>query len=335
MNDTQHTRVTLARRPSGMAVRDDFALVSAPLPEPGPGEFRVRLAYVSLDPAMRGWMNDVKSYVPPLALGDTMRGFSAGYVETSNNPDFAPGDPVAGLFGVQSHAISDGRGVAKCDLALAPLERWIGGLGMPGITAYFGTIDIAKPQPGETVVVSAASGAVGALVGQIAKMKGARTVGIAGGPEKCALVTGEYGFDAAIDYKADGWREALAAATPNGIDVYFESVGGEIFDFVLTRMNTFGRIPVCGMISLYNATELPPGPKNIRSVLINRLNVRGFIVFDFITRYPEAMTALAEWHAAGTLKMREDVRDGGLEAFADVLNLLYTGGNTGKLVLRL
>ncbi len=332
---TDHQRVTLAQRPHGMAKREDFAIETGLLPEPGAGEFRVKLDYVSLDPAMRGWMNDVKSYVPPLAIGETMRGFSAGHVDVSNHPDFKPGDPVAGLFGVQSHAISDGSGVTQCDLGLAPLERWIGGLGMPGLTAYFGLLDIGQPKPGETVVISAASGAVGSIVGQIAKLKGARAVGIAGGPEKCATLMDTLGFDAAIDYKAEGWKDTLKTATPDGIDVYFESVGGDIFDFALTRMNTFGRIPVCGMISMYNATEVPPGPQNLRSVLVNRLTMRGFIVFDFIKRYSEAANALAEWHSAGKIVMREDVRDGGLDAFPDVLNELYTGGNDGKLVLRL
>lgn len=327
-------QVTLARRPHGQATREDFAITTSPVPEPGAGEFRVRIAYVSLDPAMRGWMNEGRSYVPAIPIGGMMRGFSAGIVEASNNAGFAVGDAVAGLFGVQSHAISDGTGAVKCDLSLAPLERWIGGLGMPGLTAYFGLLDVGQPKAGETVVISAASGAVGSLVGQIAKLKGCRAVGIAGGPEKCARVR-DLGFDAAVDYKAADWQDQLASAAPDGIDIYFESVGGPIFDHVLTRMNTFGRIPVCGMISMYNATELPPGPKNMRMVLINRLTLRGFIVFDFIERYGEAMQALSEWHAAGKLMMTEDVREGGLDAFPDVLNALFTGGNVGKLVLKL
>ena len=283
---------------------------------------------------MRGWINEGKSYVPPVAIGDVMRSYSVGVIDASNHPDFKVGDAVQGLLGVQQYAISDGATVGKVDLTMAPMERWVGGLGMPGWTAYFGLLDVGQPKPGETVVVSAASGAVGSIVGQIAKIKGCRVVGIAGGPDKCAYVTKELGFDACVDYKGGNLAEALKAACPKGIDVYFENVGGEILDTVLTQMNVFGRIPVCGLISAYNATSAPAGPKNLRYLLTQRLTMRGLIVFDWAKRIPEAIKELGTWHGEGKLKIREDVRTGGIDAYPDTLNLLYTGGNNGKLVLK-
>jgi NADPH-dependent curcumin reductase len=326
--------VKLARRPKGMVVREDFRVEDGPVPEPGDNQFRVKIEYISLDPAMRGWINDTKSYVPPVAIGETMRGYSAGIVEKSNNPAFKPGDAVQGLFGVQQYAVSDGARVVKVDTSQAPLQRWIGGLGMPGWTAYFGLLEVGQPKAGETVVVSAASGAVGSIVGQIAKIKGCRAVGIAGGADKCRYVRDELGFDACVDYKAGNLTADLKAAAPKGIDVYFENVGGEILDTVLLQMNLFGRIPVCGLISAYNATAVPEGPKNLRAVLTQRLRMQGLIVFDWANRVPEAISQLGAWHKEGKLKIREDVREGGLETFPDVLNLLYTGGNLGKLVLK-
>jgi NADPH-dependent curcumin reductase len=326
--------VRLARRPRGMATRADFTIEDGPVPEPGPGEFRLRIACISLDPAMRGWMNDTRSYVAPVKLGEVMRAGAAGIIEESNNPAFAVGDAVQGVFGVQTYAISNGDRVAKVDTRQAPLERWIGGLGMPGWTAYFGLLDVGQPKAGETVVVSAASGAVGSVVGQIAKIKGCRAVGIAGGPEKCRYVTQELGFDACVDYKAGNLAQELKGACPKGIDVNFENVGGEILDTVLLQMNVFGRIALCGLISGYNATEVPAGPKNIRVVLTQRLKMQGLVVFDWADRVPEAIAQLGQWHKEGKLRMREDVREGGIDAFPEVLNLLYTGGNFGKLVLK-
>jgi NADPH-dependent curcumin reductase len=324
----------IKRPPPGMVTRDIFEITDDPAPVPGPGQFRVKIAYISLDPAMRGWMNESKSYVAAVPLGSPMRGYAAGHIDQSNHPDFKVGDAVQGLLGVQQYALSDGKGVVRVDTTLAPLERWIGGLGMPGWTAYFGLLDVGKPQPGETVVVSAASGAVGSLVGQIAKLKGCRVVGIAGGPDKCAYVVKELGFDACVDYKGGKLAADLKAAAPKGIDVYFENVGGEILDTVLLQMNTFGRIPVCGLISAYNATSVPDGPKNLRAVLTQRLTMRGLIVFDWADRIPEAIRELGAWHKAGQLKIREDVRTGGIDAYPEVLNLLYTSGNLGKLVLK-
>lgn len=329
-------QVKLAKRPApGLITADCFRLDEAAIAEPGDGEVRVKVAFVSLDPAMRGWVNDARSYVPPVGIGEVMRAYAVGTVEASKHPDYKVGDAVQGLLGVQSHAIVKASPrLVKVDSSKAPLERWVGGLGMPGWTAYFGLLDVGQPKPGETVVVSAASGAVGSIVGQIAKIKGCRAVGIAGGAEKCRYVTEVLGFDACLDYKAGGLGEALKAACPNGIDVNFENVGGEILDTILPQMNTFGRVAICGLISGYNAAELPPGPKNFRAILTQRLKVQGLIVFDWAQRIPEAIRDLGTWHQEGRLKIREDVRGGGLGAFVETLNLLYTGGNNGKLVLK-
>ena len=331
---SQNRLVRLKSRPRGLPTRDNFTVAEEPIRELQDGEIAVETKFISLDPAMRGWMNEGKSYAPPVGLGDVMRAFAAGNVVASRHADFRPGDAVTGLFGVQTHAIVSGKLAQKVDTDQAPLERWIGGLGMPGWTAYFGLLEVGQPKAGETLVVSAACGAVGSVVGQIGKIKGLRVVGIAGGAEKCRYLTDELGLDAAVDYKAGRLAEDLKAACPDGIDVYFENVGGMILDTVLPQMKLFGRIAVCGLISTYNATEPPPGPKNFRAVLVNRLRVQGLIVFDWLARYPEAIAALGAWHAEGKLKLREDIRDGGVDAYPDVLNLLYTGGNFGKLVLR-
>ena len=312
----------------------ELAIKDAPLTEPGEGEFRVKIEVISLDPAMRGWVNESKSYVKPVPLGGVMRGYAAGIIDASNHPGFKVGDAVQGLLGAQQYAISNGKGVHRINLDQAPIERWVGGLGMPGWTAYFGLLEVGQPKEGETVVVSAASGAVGSLVGQIAKIKGCRAVGIAGGPDKCRYLTDELGFDAAVDYKAGDLAAQLEAACPNGIDVNFENVGGDILDTVLMQMNVFGRIALCGLISAYTASELPPGPKNIRAVLTQRLRMQGLIVFDWADRIPEAIEQLGAWHADGKLKIREDVQEGGLDRFVDVVNMLYTSANNGKLVLK-
>jgi NADPH-dependent curcumin reductase CurA len=325
----------LKRPPPGMLPADVFAVTEEPAPEPGLGQFLVKIAFVSLDPAMRGWVSDARSYVPPVAVGEVMRAYAVGIVERSNHPDFKAGDAVQGLFGVQQYALSKGARVVKVDPMAAPLERWVGGLGMPGWTAYFGLLEVGQPKAGETVVVSAASGAVGSVVGQIARIKGCRAVGIAGGPDKCRYVKETLGFDDCVDYKSGDLGTALQRACPKGIDVYFENVGGEILDAVLPQMNMFGRIPVCGLISAYNATAPVPGPKNLRAILTHRLRMQGLIVFDWADRIPEAMAQLGAWHQAGQLKIREDVREGGIDAFPATLNLLYTGGNFGKLVLRI
>ena len=334
MPATAHRLVLVQRPKPGLVTHDCFKLEQVSVPAPGPGEFRVKVEVISLDPAMRGWINDGRSYVAPVPIGGTMRAYAAGHVEASNNSNFKVGDAVQGLFGAQTHEISNGERVVKVDTTVAPLQRWVGGLGMPGWTAYFGLLEVGQPKAGETVVVSAASGAVGSIVGQIAKIKGCRAVGIAGGPEKCRYVVKELGFDACVDYKSGHLAADLKAACPNGIDVNFENVGGDILDTVLLQMNTFGRIAVCGLISAYTATTMPDGPKNLRAVLTQRLKMQGLIVFDWEKRIPEAIAELGAWHAQGRLKIREDVREGGLEAFVDTLNLLYTSGNNGKLVLK-
>ena len=331
---TLNRMATLAARPVGAIKTSDFKVVEASLPDPGPGELLARITHVSLDPAMRGWVSEGKSYVPPVQIGEVMRSFSVGVVERSNNPAFKPGDGIAGMIGAQSHVVTNGKGLSKVDLSVAPAERWIGGLGMPGMTAYFGLLEVGQPKAGETVVVSAASGAVGGIVGQIAKIKGCRAVGIAGGADKCAFVVKELGFDACVDYKAPNLHKQLQAACPNGIDVSFENVGGDIMDTVLAQMNLKGRVAVCGLISGYNATEVPPGPKNFRAILVNRLRVQGLIVTDWLNRWPEGIAELVKWNKEGKLKFKEDVRTGGLDKFAETLALLYTGGNLGKLVLK-
>ena len=331
---TTNRQALLKSRPHGLVTRDNFEFVDTPMMEPGDGEFRVKIGAISIDPAMRGWMNDGKSYIPPVGIGEVMRAGAAGRVEVSNNPNFKVGDALSGMFGVQQYVISNGAMVSRLDESQASLERWIAGLGMPGLTAYFGLLNVGEPKEGDTVLVSAASGAVGSVVGQIAKIKGCRAVGIAGGPEKCKFVVEELGFDACVDYKAGNLYKDLRAACPKGVDVLFENVGGEIFDTELSLMNTFGRVVLCGLISAYNATEMPPGLNNIRFVLVNRLKMQGIIVFDFIKEYPQAISDLGKWHAEGKLKLREDIREGGVDAFPDVLNLLFNGGNNGKLVLK-
>lgn len=326
----------LKARPVGRIKASDFELVEAPVPKAGPGQAVARLRFLSLDPTNRIWVTDAESYLPPVQIGEVMRGGGIAEVVESNTPDYAVGDLVTGLTGWQEYVLLDGSAMVQPlpkGLPVPP-EVFMGVLGVTGLTAYFGLLDVGRPQAGETVVVSAAAGATGSVAGQIAKLKGCRAVGIAGGADKCRWLTDELGFDAAVDYKADGWPRRLREACPNGIDVNFENVGGEILDTVLMQMNVFGRIPVCGLISAYNATAVPEGPKNLRAVLTQRLRMQGLIVFDWANRVPEAISQLGQWHKEGKLKIREDVREGGLDAFTDVLNLLYTGGNMGKLVLK-
>ncbi|MCB9687672.1 MAG: NADP-dependent oxidoreductase [Alphaproteobacteria bacterium] len=320
----------LAARPQGAPKPTDWSYAEEPVPEPGPGEFRVKLAYLSLDPAMRGWMNEGRSYVPPVGLGEVMRALGTGRIDASNHPDHAVGDAVVGVFGVQDLAISDGRGVTRVD---EPRPVYLGTLGMTGFTAYFGMLDIGRPQPGQTVVVSGAAGAVGMVAGQIGKILGCRVVGIAGGPEKCRFLTEELGFDAAVDYRSPTFGDALRAATPAGVDVYFDNVGGDVLDAVLTRLARGARVVICGAISQYNAEARPKGPSNYLSLLVNRASMQGMVVFDYAARYPEALAALSGWMAEGKLQSREQVVSG-LETFPDRLGMLFRGENLGKLVLQ-
>jgi len=327
-------QVRLAARPSGLPKDSDWELHEATVPEPGSGEFVVAISHLSLDPAMRGWMNAGASYIDPVEVGDVMRAGAVGRVSASEHPGFAVGEHVYGVFGVQEHALSDGKGVFKIDPSLAPAPTYLGTLGMTGLTAYFGLLDVAKVKHGETVVVSGAAGAVGSVVGQIAKIKGARAVGIAGGAEKCRWLVEELGFDAAIDYKSDDVRKALREHAPKGIDVYFDNVGGELLDIALTRLARGARIVICGAVSQYNATEAVRGPSNYLSLLVFRATMTGMVVFDYADRFGEAMAAIAGWMREGRIISREHIVDGGVEAFGDSLLKLFAGENTGKLVLR-
>ncbi len=324
----------LAARPVGLPTAADWTLATTPVPVPPDGGVLVKLRYISLDPAMRGWMNEGRSYIPPVGLGEVMRAGAAGRVIASRHPGFAVGDHVSGGFGVQEYAVADGASVTRVDPRVASLPTWLGALGMPGCTAYFGLLDVGKPKAGDTVVVSGAAGAVGALVGQIAKIVGCRVVGIAGGPAKCATLTGELGFDSAIDYRSEDVRAALGRHCPRGIDVYFDNVGGDILDAALTRLARHARIVICGAISQYNNTTPVQGPANYLSLLVNRASMTGMVVFDYAHRYPEAVAAIGGWIAAGRIKPREDVVTGFLR-FPEALLMLFTGANSGKLVLEL
>jgi len=323
----------LAARPVGMPKHGDWNYAKEPAREPGSGEVLVKVLQISLDPAMRGWVSAMRSYMPPVGIGEVMRALAAGRVVESKNPNFAVGDHVYGTLGVQEYAISDGKGLSKVDTRLAPLPKYLSVLGMPGMTAYFGLLDTGAPQSGNTVVVSAAAGAVGSVVGQIAKIKGCRAVGIAGGAKKCQYITGELGFDGAIDYKHEEVTVGLRKHCPKGIDVYFDNVGGDILDAVLAQINLGARIVICGGISQYNNTTPVKGPSNYLSLLVNRATMKGMLVTDFMDRYPQAAREMARWMAAGKLKSREDMVDG-LQNFPEALVKLFSGENFGKLILK-
>ncbi|MCL4182756.1 MAG: NADP-dependent oxidoreductase [Burkholderiaceae bacterium] len=324
--------IVLASRPKGEVGPENFRLVEAEIPEVGPGEVLVRNRFLSLDPYMRGRMDETKSYAAAQSLGEVMIGGTAGEVIESRNPKFAVGDPVIGMFGWQLYGKSDGSMLRKVDTTQVPLSAYLGCAGMPGVTAWYGLNRIVAPKTGETVVVSAASGAVGSVVGQLAKRKGCRVVGVAGGESKCRIVTGEYGFDACIDYKAGRLYEDLRAATPDGIDGCFENVGGEVFDAVLRRMNAFGRIAVCGLIAGYDGKAMPV--HNFRSVLVNRLRIEGFIVAEHMNAWPEALRELGALVAAGELKYRETIAQG-LENAPEAFIGLLKGRNIGKQLVKL
>jgi NADPH-dependent curcumin reductase len=334
MSPTNH-QVRLAARPNGLPVQSDWSITEEPVPTPSAGELAVEIEYISVDPAMRGWMNAGASYIEAVEIGDVMRAGAVGRVSASENPDFAVGDHVYGGFGVQEHALSDGRGLVKVDPGLAPLPTYLGALGMPGLTAYFGLLDVGKLAEGDTVVVSGAAGAVGSVAGQIARIKGARVVGIAGGAEKCRWIVEELGFDVAIDYKGEDVRRALREHAPEGVDVYFDNVGGEILDAVLTRLARGARIVICGAVSQYNATGPVSGPSNYLALLVYRASMIGMVVFDYAARFGEATGALAGWLSEGRLISREHIVEGGVSAFPDALLKLFSGENTGKLVLSL
>ncbi len=332
-------QVRLASRPSGMPGAQNWQFTEESVADPGAGGVVVQVQMLSLDPAMRGWMNEGRSYIPPVGIGEVMRAGGAGKVVASNNKGFTVGDHVAGGLGVQEYCVLDAAalkraGLAKIDPRVAPLEKWLNPLGMPGMTGYFGLLEVGQPKAGETVLVSGAAGAVGQMVGQVAKIRGCRAVGIAGGKDKCDFVVKELGFDACIDYKSGSVRDGLKEHCPSGVDVYFDNVGGEILDTVLTRINRKARIVICGAISQYNNTSQVQGPRNYLSLLVNRARMEGIVVFDWADRYPEAIREIAKWIAEGRFHSREDVVEGGVAKFPEALNLLFSGGNFGKLVLR-
>jgi len=316
-----------------MPKRTDWAYSEETVRELREGELLIRVLFISLDPAMRGWMNQSRSYVPPVAIGEVMRALAVGQVVASRNPRFAIGKHISGTFGVQEYFISEGKGLIEVDPRVAPLPTFLNVLGMTGMTAYFGLLETGQPQLGDTVVVSAGAGAVGSVVGQIAKIKGCRAVGIAGGADKCRYLVTDLGFDAAIDYKSENVTEALRRSCPQGINIYFDNVGGDILEAALATLARGARVVICGAISQYNNTGPVQGPSNYLSLLVNRATMKGMLVFDYADRYAEAAREMAGWMAAGKLKSREDIVEG-LETFPDTLLKLSKGENLGKLILK-
>lgn len=333
MNALINHQFKLAARPMGLPKRSDWNYTEEKVAEPAEGQVLIKILYISLDPAMRGWMNEGKSYVPPVGIGEVMRAGATGRVIASKNPKYAVGDHVVGILGVQEYAMSDGKGLTKVDPKLAPLPVYLGTLGMPGMTAYFGLLDVGQCKPTDTVVVSGAAGAVGTVVGQIAKIKGCRVIGIAGGADKCQWLVKELGFDAAIDYKNEDIKSALRKHCPKGIDLYFDNVGGDILDAALSQLAMHARIVICGAISQYNNTTPVKGPANYLSLLVNRATMKGMVVFDYAGRYAEAAREMAGWMMTGKLKSKEDIVPG-LDTFPETLLKLFKGENTGKLVLK-
>ena len=331
MTLTNH-KFLLAARPVGMPKRSDWTYTEEPVGEPEEGELLVQVLYLSLDPAMRMWINDVRSYMPPVGIGELMRALGLGVVTASRNPRFAVGDHVSGLLGMQEYTLTDGRGIAKVD-PKAPLPKYLSVFGMPGMTAYFGLLDTGQPKPGDMVVVSAAAGAVGTIVGQIAKIKGCHVVGIAGGPEKCDYIVHDLGFNGAIDYKSEDVKQSLRKHCPEGIDVYFDNVGGPILDAALMQIRRGARIVICGAISQYCNTGPIVGPSHYLSLLSNRATMKGMLVLDYADRYAQAGAEMAGWMAAGKLKSREDIVEG-LATFPETLLKLFKSENTGKLMLK-
>ncbi len=332
MSTPVNRQIVLRSRPVGMPKPSDFDLVESPLPTPKDGEVLTRTIYLSLDPYMRGRISGARSYAQSVEPGQVIVGGTVGEVLESRHPAVARGDLVLGYDGWQSHAVSKGGALRKLDPKQAPISTALGVLGMPGMTAYVGLLDIGRPKPGETVVVSAASGAVGSAVGQIAKIKGARAVGIAGSPDKCDYVVRALGFDACVNYKTGDLPAALKAACPSGIDVYFENVGGDVLRAVMTLLNQNARIPLCGLISQYNATEPTPGP-DLRAFLFNRVLLKGFIVSDHLDRMGDFLAECGGWLREGRLKHREDIV-GGLEKAPEAFIGLLQGKNFGKLLVR-
>ncbi|MGA8046675.1 MAG: NADP-dependent oxidoreductase [Dermatophilaceae bacterium] len=331
---TTTKRITLAQRPTGLPTKETWALEEVEVPTPGEGELVVKVDHISLDPAMRGWLNDVRSYVPPVQIGEVMRAAVTGTVVESRHPDFAAGDAVTGTLGVTEYAVTDGSAVRRIDTTVAGPATWLGALGMPGLTAYHGLYEVGEMKPGETVLISAAAGAVGSVAGQLAKARGCTVIGVAGGPDKCAWLE-QIGFDAAIDYKNENVLKRLREVAPKGIDVYFDNVGGDILDAALANLRRGARIIICGAIASYNDEELPPGPSRYMSLLVFRARMQGFLVFDYPDKDEAALADLAGLITSGQLVARETVVEGGVEDFGDTLLGLFEGRNTGKLVLKI
>ena len=332
----QNRQYRLAARPVGLAKESDWKATTEPVADPADGQVLVKVLQLSLDPAMRGWMNEGRSYIAPVGIGEVMRAGGIGKVAASKNPDFAAGDLVAGMFGIQEYCLvadASKTGLRKIDPRLGTPAQWLNALGMPGMTAYFGLLDVGQPKAGETIVVSGAAGAVGQTVGQIARLKGCRVVGIAGGKAKCDFVVNDLKFDACIDYKAGNVQDGLKQHCPKGIDVYFDNVGGEILDEVLTRITRGARIVICGAVSQYNNTTPVRGPSRYMMLLVARARMQGMVVFDYADRYPMAVREIAQWMKEGKLHSREDVVSG-IENFPASLNKLFSGENFGKLVLK-
>ncbi|MET0559716.1 MAG: NADP-dependent oxidoreductase [Solirubrobacterales bacterium] len=328
-------RFALRQRPHGRIDNETFELVEEDLPDLGEGEALIRTEWISVDPTNRGWISEGPGYLPPVAIGETVRAIGMGRVVESRHPDYEEGQLVQGLIGWTEHFVaSDAAPLQRVPVAegVSP-SFYLGVLGMTGLTAWVGMREIGKPREGETVVVSAAAGAVGSVAGQLAKREGARVVGIAGGPEKCALLIDRLGFDAAVDHRAEDWQAQLEAATPDGIDVDFENVGGELMDAIFGRLNIRARVALCGLISVYNDTEAPPGPANFRNLLVQRVTLQGFIILDHFAKLAEVSGQLAEWVADGSLEPLETVVDG-FEQLPTALNMLFDGANVGKLVVR-
>lgn len=334
----RNRRVVLAARPKGEPTDSDFRLEEADAPAPAEGQVLLRTLYLSLDPYMRGRMNATRSYAAPVEIGEVMEGGTVSEVVESKAPTFRVGDVVLAHTGWQEYAVATAAALRKLDPSIAPVSTALGVLGMPGMTAYTGLLNVGQPKEGETVVVSAAAGAVGSIAGQIARIKGCRAVGIAGGKQKCDFVRDELGFDACIDYRGDRFAEELKASCPNGVDVYFENVGGAVFETVLPLMNPFGRVPVCGLIAHYNSALPPRGPNRVpalmSAILTKRLTFRGFIVRDFASQEAEFLKTMSTWIREGRIKYREDVVDG-IENAVHAFQGLFQGRNFGKLLVRM
>ena len=335
MTKISNRQILLATRPDGLPINSNWKIVDNNVPEINAGQILVKNKFISIDPAMRGWMNDRATYVPPIPLGSVMRALSVGEVMQSENSSFTEGDEVAGLGGVQNFCASDGEDWEKIDTALSALPMWLDTLGIAGLTAYCGLLEVGKPKAGDTVLISGAAGSVGSHVGQIAKIKGCRVVGIAGGPEKCNHIIKTLHFDDAIDYKTEPLRDGLKRTCKDGIDIFFDNVGGETLNLALGRINVGARVVICGAISQYNVTEMPTGPASYINLLGRRSRMEGFIYFDFKEKWPEMQKDLAAWHAAGKIQTKHDIVQGSVDLFPDTLLRLFKGDNFGKLMLQL